>query len=143
MATKRKAARKKAPARRRTAARKKNQNVYFFGGRKSDGDGSQKALLGGKGANLAEMVNIGIPVPAGFTITTGVCTYYYANRKSYPKTLDAEIRANIAKVEHAMGKKFGDLGNPLLLSVRSGARESMPGMTVNRCRGCGLMMPGV
>ena len=128
MATKRKAARKKAPTRRRTTARKKNQNVYFFGGKKSDGDGSQKALLGGKGANLAEMVNIGIPVPAGFTITTGVCTYYYANRKSYPKTLDAEIRANIAKVERAMGKKFGDLGNPLLLSVRSGARESMPGM---------------
>ena len=128
MATKRKAARKKAPARRRTATRKKNQNVYFFGGKKSDGDGSQKALLGGKGANLAEMVNIGIPVPAGFTITTEVCTYYYAHGKSYPKTLDAEIRANIARVERAMGKKFGDLSNPLLLSVRSGARESMPGM---------------
>ena len=121
-------AKKKATARRRAATRKKNQNVYFFGGKKSDGDGSQKALLGGKGANLAEMVNIGLPVPAGMTITTKVCTYYYANNKTYPKTLDAEIKANIAKIERAMGKKFGDLNNPLLLSVRSGARESMPGM---------------
>ena len=121
-------AKKKATARRRAATRKKNQNVYFFGGKKSDGDGSQKALLGGKGANLAEMVNIGLPVPAGMTITTKVCTYYYANNKKYPKTLDAEIKANIAKIERAMGKKFGDLNNPLLLSVRSGARESMPGM---------------
>ena len=121
-------AKKKATARRRAATRKKNQNVYFFGGKKSDGDGSQKALLGGKGANLAEMVNIGLPVPAGMTITTKVCTHYYANNKTYPKTLDAEIKANIAKIERAMGKKFGDLNNPLLLSVRSGARESMPGM---------------
>ena len=121
-------AKKKATARRRATTRKKNQNVYFFGGKKSDGDGSQKALLGGKGANLAEMVNIGLPVPAGMTITTKVCTHYYANNKTYPKTLDAEIKANIAKIERAMGKKFGDLNNPLLLSVRSGARESMPGM---------------
>ena len=120
--------RKKAPARRKAAARKSKQNVYFFGGKKSDGDGSMKTLLGGKGANLAEMINIGIPVPAGFTITTEVCTHYYANKLTYPKTLDAEIKANIAKVEKAMGKKFGDLNNPLLLSVRSGARESMPGM---------------
>jgi len=102
--------------------------VYFFGAKQSDGDGSQKNLLGGKGANLAEMSRIGLPVPAGFTITTEVCTYYYDNGKKYPKTLDAEIRSNIAKVEKAMGKKFGDLKNPLLLSVRSGARESMPGM---------------
>jgi pyruvate,orthophosphate dikinase len=120
--------RKKTPARPRATARKKTQNVYFFGGKKSDGDGSLKALLGGKGANLAEMVNIGLPVPAGMTITTKVCTYYYDNNKKYPKTLDAEIKANIAKIERAMGKKFGDLKNPLLLSVRSGARESMPGM---------------
>ena len=126
-AAKKKTARKKAPARRK-AAPKKGKNVYFFGGKKSDGDGSQKSLLGGKGANLAEMINIGIPVPAGFTITTEVCTHYYANKLTYPKTLDAEIKANIAKVEKAMGKKFGDLDNPLLLSVRSGARESMPGM---------------
>ena len=87
-----------------------------------------KNFLGGKGANLAEMSSIGVPVPAGFTITTEVCTYYYDNGKKYPKTLDAEIEANITKVEKAMGKKFGDLKNPLLLSVRSGARESMPGM---------------
>ena len=128
MAIKRKTARKKAPARRKASTRKKNQNVYYFGAGKCDGDGSMKALLGGKGANLAEMSSIGVPVPAGFTITTEVCTYYYDNGKKYPKTLDAEIEANIAKVEKAMGKKFGDLENPLLLSVRSGARESMPGM---------------
>ena len=128
MATKRKTARKKAPARRKATTRKKNQNVYYFGAGKCDGDGSMKALLGGKGANLAEMSSIGVPVPAGFTITTEVCTYYYDNGKKYPKTLDAEIEANITKVEKAMGKKFGDLENPLLLSVRSGARESMPGM---------------
>ncbi|MDG2125348.1 MAG: pyruvate, phosphate dikinase [Verrucomicrobiales bacterium] len=125
MATK-KAPKKKAAARKSTKAAAKY--VYFFGGKKSDGDGSQKALLGGKGANLAEMSNIGLPVPAGMTITTEVCTHYYDNKKTYPKTLDAEIRANIAKIEKAMGKKFGDLENPLLLSVRSGARESMPGM---------------
>ena len=123
-----KKAAKKKTAKRKSAPRKSKKNVYFFGGKKSDGDGSQKALLGGKGANLAEMVNIGIPVPAGFTITTEVCTYYYDHGKKYPQTLDAEIKANIAKIEKAMGKKFGDLNNPLLLSVRSGARESMPGM---------------
>ena len=125
---KKKTARKKAATRRKTASRKPKQNVYFFGGNKADGDGSQKALLGGKGANLAEMSRIGIPVPAGFTITTEVCTYYYDNKKTYPKTLEGEIKANIAKIEKVMGKKFGDLNNPLLLSVRSGARESMPGM---------------
>ena len=74
------------------------------------------------------MSKIGLPVPAGMTITTEVCTYYYDNKKTYPKTLDAEIKSNIAKIEKVMGKKFGDLKNPLLLSVRSGARESMPGM---------------
>jgi pyruvate,orthophosphate dikinase len=140
MATaKRKTAKKAAPksaskkpaakkAARKAPARESKQNVYFFGGATADGDGSQKNLLGGKGANLAEMARIGLPVPAGLTITTGVCTYYYDNGKKYPKTLDAEIRANIAKIEKVMGKKFGDLENPLLLSVRSGARESMPGM---------------
>ena len=134
MATaKRKTAKKAAPkatARKspKKAARKSKQHVYFFGGGKADGNGSQKNLLGGKGANLAEMGLIGIPVPAGFTITTEVCNYYYDNGKKYPKTLKHEIEANIAKVEKAMGKKFGDLENPLLLSVRSGARESMPGM---------------
>ena len=113
---------------RKKVAGKSKQHVYFFGGGKADGNGSQKNLLGGKGANLAEMGLIGIPVPAGFTITTEVCTYYYDHKKNYPKTLNAEIEANITKVEKAMGKKFGDLENPLLLSVRSGARESMPGM---------------
>ena len=120
----------KAAARktRKKVSRKSKKHVYFFGGGKADGNGSQKNLLGGKGANLAEMGLIGIPVPAGFTITTEVCTYYYDHGKKYPTTLDAEIEANIAKVEKVMGKKFGDLNNPLLLSVRSGARESMPGM---------------
>jgi len=113
---------------RKAPARKSAKYVYFFGAKQSDGDGSQKNLLGGKGANLAEMSRIGLPVPAGFTITTEVCTYYYDHGKKYPKSLDAEIRSNIAKIEKAMGKKFGDLKNPLLLSVRSGARESMPGM---------------
>jgi pyruvate,orthophosphate dikinase len=121
-----KSASKKAVS--KAPASKSKKTVYFFGGGKADGDGSQKNLLGGKGANLAEMGLIGIPVPAGFTITTEVCNYYYDNAKSYPKTLIAEIEANIAKVEATMGKKFGDLENPLLLSVRSGARESMPGM---------------
>jgi pyruvate,orthophosphate dikinase len=106
--------------------------VYFFGAKdgkvKTDGDGTQKPLLGGKGANLAEMCRIGLPVPAGMTITTEVCTYYYDHKKQYPKSLAAEVEANIAKIEKVMGAKFGDLKNPLLLSVRSGARESMPGM---------------
>ena len=107
---------------------KTNKYVYHFGRSKSDGNGKMKALLGGKGANLAEMSRIGLPVPAGMTITTEVCTYYYKNSKTYPNSLDGEIKTNIAKIEKAMGKKFGDLKNPLLLSVRSGARESMPGM---------------
>ncbi|MEO1843272.1 MAG: PEP/pyruvate-binding domain-containing protein, partial [Akkermansiaceae bacterium] len=122
---KRKAARKSA---RKSSARKSKKYVYFFGSGKADGDGTQKALLGGKGANLSEMSRIGLPVPAGMTLTTEVCTYYYDHKKTYPKTLEGEIKANIAKIEKSMGKKFGDLKNPLLLSVRSGARESMPGM---------------
>ena len=127
-ASKKAATKRKSPASKKAAKRKSKQHVYFFGGNKADGDGSQKALLGGKGANLSEMSKIGLPVPAGMTITTEVCTYYYDNKKTYPKTLDAEIKSNIAKIEKVMGKKFGDLKNPLLLSVRSGARESMPGM---------------
>ncbi len=102
--------------------------VYFFGAGKSEGDASMKNLLGGKGANLAEMVNIGLPVPAGFTITTEVCTQYYANERKHPATLAAQVDEAIAKVEQAMGKKFGDPNDPLLVSCRSGARESMPGM---------------
>jgi pyruvate,orthophosphate dikinase len=101
--------------------------VYLFGG-KTDGNGTMKPLLGGKGANLAEMCRIGLPVPPGFTITTEVCTYYYANRRSYPPALRAQMEAGIAAIEQQTRKKFGDLDNPLLVSVRSGARDSMPGM---------------
>lgn len=102
--------------------------VYFFGGKKAEGKAEMKSLLGGKGANLAEMVNIGLPVPAGFTITTEVCTAYYKNNKKYPKELEKQVKEALAKVEKQMGAKFGDLENPLLLSIRSGARASMPGM---------------
>ena len=132
MATvKKKAAKKAAKKSAKKAVKKsaaKGKYVYLWGDGKADGDGSMKALLGGKGANLAEMSKIGVPVPAGFTITTEVCTHYYDNGKKYPKTLQGQVDANIAKVEKIMGKKFGDVNNPLLLSVRSGARESMPGM---------------
>ncbi|MDZ7264654.1 MAG: pyruvate, phosphate dikinase, partial [candidate division KSB1 bacterium] len=102
--------------------------VYFFSEGKADGDASMKELLGGKGANLAEMCNLGIPVPPGFTITTEMCTYYYQNNKTVPKELEKDVEAAIAKVEKIMGSKFGDTKNPLLFSVRSGARSSMPGM---------------
>lgn len=102
--------------------------VYAFGGKKADGEASMKELLGGKGANLAEMSNIGIPVPAGFTITTEVCAFYYENKKKNPATLDKEIDQHIAMLEKKMGAKFGDKKNPLLVSVRSGAAVSMPGM---------------
>ncbi|MFA5803195.1 MAG: pyruvate, phosphate dikinase [Melioribacteraceae bacterium] len=102
--------------------------VYYFGGKRAEGKADMKELLGGKGANLAEMVNIGLPVPAGFTITTEVCTTYYKNNKKYPKELDKQVKAALAKVEKEMGAKFGDKVNPLLVSVRSGARASMPGM---------------
>lgn len=105
--------------------------VYSFGGGKADGNESMKNLLGGKGANLAEMAGhpqLRLPVPPGFTLTTEVCTYYYDNRRTYPKILQAQVAAALAKVEQLTGKKFGDAHNPLLVSVRSGARRSMPGM---------------
>lgn len=102
--------------------------VYFFGGKKAEGKAEMKSLLGGKGANLAEMVNISLPVPAGFTITTEVCTFYYDNNRKYPKELKSQVLAALSKVEKEMGAKFGDSENPLLISVRSGARASMPGM---------------
>ena len=102
--------------------------VYFFGDGEAEGSAHMRNLLGGKGANLAEMSGLGIPVPAGFTITTEVCTYYYDHDKTYPPALEGEVMDNIAKLETAMGGKFGDATNPLLLSVRSGARVSMPGM---------------
>ena len=105
--------------------------VYSFGAGKADGNESMKDLLGGKGANLAEMAghkDLALPVPPGFTITTEVCTYYYANNKTYPESLKKEVVEALAKVEAIMSKKFGDPINPLLVSVRSGARKSMPGM---------------
>jgi pyruvate,orthophosphate dikinase len=107
---------------------KQKKYVYFFGGKKAEGKAEMKSLLGGKGANLAEMVNIGLPVPAGFTITTEVCTYYYENNKKYPKELKSQVQGALKKVEQMMDAKFGDPKNPLLVSVRSGARASMPGM---------------
>jgi len=110
-------------------AAKTSKYVYQFGNKQADGDGSMKPLLGGKGANLAEMARIGLPVPPGFTITTEVCTYYYQNKKTYPKVLTPMVEAGVAAIEKIMGTKFGDkTAMPLLVSVRSGARDSMPGM---------------
>ncbi|WP_372521086.1 PEP/pyruvate-binding domain-containing protein, partial [Candidatus Ruminimicrobiellum ovillum] len=103
--------------------------VYSFGGGKADGNGSMRNLLGGKGANLAEMAGkVKLPVPPGFTITTEVCTYYYDHKKTYPKELEKQVATALKAVEKIMGKKFGDPKDPLLVSVRSGARASMPGM---------------
>jgi len=102
--------------------------VYSFGGGSADGDAKMKNLLGGKGANLAEMSALGLPVPPGFTITTEACVHYYSNGKTYPVHLEDQVRAGLAKVEAITGKVFGDPDNPLLVSVRSGARASMPGM---------------
>src|SRR6188508_2316141 len=111
------------------ALQKTSKYVYNFGNGKADGDGSMKALLGGKGANLAEMSRIGLPVPPGFTITTEVCGYYYENRKRYPKALQAQVETGVTFIQKIMGTKFGDKSAmPLLVSVRSGARDSMPGM---------------
>ncbi len=104
------------------------QWVYRFGAEKTEGNAKMKELLGGKGANLAEMSSLGLPVPPGFTVTTEVCTYYYENGKSYPAALKDQVTAALAALESQMGHKFGDKDNPLLLSVRSGARVSMPGM---------------
>jgi len=110
-------------------ALKSNKYVYLFGNKKADGNGSMKPLLGGKGANLAEMSRIGLPVPPGFTITTEVCTYFYANKRTYPKVLEAQTRDGMTFLEKIMGTQFGDkTAMPLLVSVRSGARDSMPGM---------------
>ena len=107
---------------------KEKKYAYFFGGKKADGTAKMKNLLGGKGANLAEMVNIGLPVPAGFTITTEVCTYFNDNGKKYPPELKKQVALSLKKMEAEMGAIFGDKKNPLLVSVRSGARASMPGM---------------
>jgi len=121
--------------------------VYFFGGGKAEGKESMKNLLGGKGANLAEMAghpDLKLPVPPGFTITTEVCTHYWDNKRSYPKTLKGEVEKNLARIEEITGKKFGDPANPLLVSVRSGARKSMPGMmeTILNCGLTSKTIPG-
>ncbi len=119
----------KAKASSAKSASKGTKYVYTWGNGKADGDGSMKPLLGGKGANLAEMTRIGLPVPPGFTITTEVCTYFYAHKKTYPKELQAQMEAGVANMEKIMGTKFGATdGMPLLVAVRSGARDSMPGM---------------
>jgi pyruvate, orthophosphate dikinase len=121
---------KKAAAKsKRTAkASKRRKFVYAFGGGRADGRAAMKDLLGGKGANLAEMAGLGMPVPPGFTLTTEVCTYFYAHDRSYPPALRGEVTQHLKRVEELTGKRFGDASNPLLVSVRSGARASMPGM---------------
>jgi pyruvate,orthophosphate dikinase len=120
------AAKRAAPA--AAPAPRKGKWVYSFGDGKAEGAAQMKNLLGGKGANLAEMANLGLPVPPGFTITSEVCTWFYANRKSYPSELKAQVEAALARVGKITGRSFGDARNPLLVSVRSGARASMPGM---------------
>jgi len=122
-----------------------SKNVYYFGGGFAEGKAEMKELLGGKGANLAEMAGLGLPVPAGFTITTEVCTYYYKHGGEYPGSLQAEVEAALRRVEEVMGARFGDPENPLLVSVRSGARQSMPGMmeTVLNVGLCSATIPGL
>src|SRR3954462_9747994 len=105
-----------------------DKNVYYFGGGTAEGDGKMKDVLGGKGAGLAEMCRAGVPVPPGFTIATQVCNIYFANKNKIPAEIDAEIKEALTKLEAEMGKKLGDAADPLLLSVRSGAKFSMPGM---------------
>ena len=118
-----------APRRQKAAAgQRKGKWVYAFGGGKAEGRANMRNLLGGKGAGLAEMAHLGLPVPPGFTITTEVCTYFYENGKNYPKDLRSQVEAALLEVGRVTGKKFGDGSNPLLVSVRSGGRASMPGM---------------
>lgn len=119
---------KKTAKKAATPKKKSSQKYTYLFGKKTDGDAKMRNLLGGKGANLAEMARIGLPVPPGFTITTEVCAYFYANGKKYPASLAASVKEGVASVEKQMGKTFGDAKDPLLFSVRSGARESMPGM---------------
>src|SRR6476660_3150729 len=127
--TKSKAAALRTVSKARTANREprtaKNAKYVYLFGRKTDGNGSMKPLLGGKGANLAEMCRISLPIPPGFTITTEVCTYYYDNKRSYPAALNAQMQNGIAAIEQQTGKRFGDTNAmPLLVAVRSGARDS-------------------
>src|SRR5882672_6000559 len=112
----------------RTTNPKSHKHVYFFGGGKADGDRHMKDLLGGKGAGLAEMTNAGLPVPPGFTISTEVCNIYYKEKAKIPAAIEREIDENVKKLEKAAGATLGSTGNPLLVSVRSGAKFSMPGM---------------
>ncbi|MGB7947340.1 MAG: PEP/pyruvate-binding domain-containing protein, partial [Candidatus Binatia bacterium] len=107
---------------------RKKKVVYFFGGGKAEGKGTMRELWGGMGAGLHEMTRIGAPVPPGFTITTDVCAYYYGHHGRYPRGLDSDVIMGLARVERILGRQFGNPDNPLLVSVRSGARESMPGM---------------
>ncbi|MGC1933551.1 MAG: PEP/pyruvate-binding domain-containing protein, partial [Candidatus Acidiferrales bacterium] len=102
--------------------------VYFFGAKKAEGNGEMKEILGGKGAGLAEMTRIGLPVPAGFTISTATCDYFFKHGRKHPKELSAQVKANLARLERTTGKKLGDAKDPLLVSVRSGSARSMPGM---------------
>src|SRR4051812_17870988 len=104
------------------------KHVYFFGAGKADGDRTMKDILGGKGAGLAEMTNAGLPVPPGFTISTGVCNLYYAEKGKIPEAIEQEVVANVKKLEKEAGATLGSVDNPLLVSVRSGAKFSMPGM---------------
>ena len=119
--------------------------VYFFGPQGTEGDATMKNTLGGKGANLAEMAKLGLPVPAGFTISTEFCTVFFAEGRQFPQSLRDEVAAALQKTEAAMGMKFGDAENPLLLSCRSGARTSMPGMmeTVLNVGLCSATIPGL
>ncbi|MEA2820173.1 MAG: pyruvate, orthophosphate dikinase, partial [Bradyrhizobium sp.] len=123
-----KAAVKPAAATAAADTAKSGKWVYTFGDGKAEGKASMRDLLGGKGANLAEMANLGLPVPPGFTIPTAVCTYFYAHDKTYPKELKAQVEKALDHVGKIAGKTFGDPKNPLLVSVRSGGRASMPGM---------------
>ncbi|MCH2036406.1 MAG: pyruvate, phosphate dikinase, partial [Puniceicoccaceae bacterium] len=118
---------KKAKKVKKSAKKQIIKYSYDFG-KKTDGSSKLRELLGGKGANLAEMARIGLPVPPGFTLTTEVCTYFYENKRTYPKSLEKEVISSVTSIEKELGKKLGAAKNPLLLSVRSGARESMPGM---------------
>src|SRR5207237_8181933 len=131
MPKKRKVSRKVSRLKLKSAPRKQKSRgyVYNFGDGKADGDGSMKPLLGGKGANLAEMTRIGLPVPPGFTITTEVCTYFYAHTRTYPRTMQGEVEEGIRRMEGMMGTTFGATkAMPLLVAVRSVARDSMQGM---------------
>src|SRR5687767_10161952 len=126
--TRPKAAARKAQSPAPRAQSRSSKYVYFFGNGNADGNRSMRDLLGGKGANLAEMTNAGLPVPAGFTISTDVCTIYYKEKGKIPAAVDTEIRQNVQKLEKAAGATLGSTKNPLLVSVRSGAKFSMPGM---------------